>query len=90
MLNFNVPGPWLAGLKDDAGSVKVSFPHNKKLVYGQNILVAVVYSAESGEEFADYKLHPSDKIQLRFVSGVVKIVMVNTPQAFATTKPFNS
>jgi len=34
MLNFNVPGPWLAGLKDDAGSVKVSFPHNKKLVYG--------------------------------------------------------
>lgn len=79
ILDFDVPGPWLAELKDDAGNVKVSLPHDKQLVYGQNILIAVIYSAETGEEYANYKHHPSDEVQIKFESGIVKIVVVNTP-----------
>jgi hypothetical protein len=29
ILDFDVPGPWLAELKNDAGNVKVSLPHDK-------------------------------------------------------------
>jgi hypothetical protein len=39
----------------------------------------VIYSAETGEEYAEYKHHPSEKMQMKFESGIVKIVLVNTP-----------
>ena len=48
-----------------------------------------MYSAESGEEFANYKEHPEDEFQLKFLSGVVRMVVAGTPLAFGTTKAFH-
>ena len=53
---------------------------------GQNVLVAVMYSAETGEAYANYMQHPKTEKQLKFLSGVVKVAVASTPQAFGTDK----
>jgi hypothetical protein len=50
------------------------------------VLIAVLYSAETGEEFANYMMHPRSEKQLKFLSGFVKIAIASTPQAFGTDK----
>jgi hypothetical protein len=38
-----------------------------------------MYSGESGEEFANYMEHSEDEMQLKFTSGVINIVVLDTP-----------
>ena len=66
--------------------MNVTVPSDPNLMAGQNMLVAVIYSAETGEEFANYMSHPTSEKQLKFLSGFVKVSVAATPQAFGTDK----
>ena len=87
-LNFSIEAPWLAELKKEDGNVQVKIPHDPSILSGMNILIAVVYSGESGEEYANYQEKSADEWQVKFVSGIVKVIVASTPQAFATNKVF--
>lgn len=45
-----------------------------------------MYSANSGEEMVNFMDHPKDDFQFKFLSGVVKVAVASTPQAFGTEK----
>jgi len=49
-------------------------------------MVAVMYSATTGEETVNYLTHPNDPNQFEFLSGLVKIQVASTPSAFGTDK----
>ena len=68
------------------GTTEVTFPDDKILYEGDNILIAVMFSAESGEEFASLIGHISNESQLKFMSGIVDIMVVDTPLVFGTVK----
>lgn len=87
-MEFVLPAPWLAEVKKDKGEAKITLPNDPKIMHGQNIMIAIMYSGESGEEFANYMTHPEDEMQLKFMSGVVNIVILDTPQAFRSNKNF--
>lgn len=48
-----------------------------------------MYSGESGEEFANYKQHSENEMQLKFTSGIVNIIVLDTPQPFPSSKNFH-
>ena len=88
LLNFTMKAPWYTN-KNKKGLVTVAIPHDPKILYGHNVLLAVMNSAETGESFANWEKHPSEEVQLRFLSGVVKVVVASTPQVFKTERQFH-
>lgn len=68
----------------------VIIPHDHKIQYGHNIMTAVMFSRETGEAFDNWQKHKDDVKQLRFLSDVVRIAIVSTPQAFGTEKLFKA
>lgn len=68
----------------------VVIPHDHKIQYGHNILTAVMFSRETGEAFDNWQQHKKDVTQLRFLSDVVRIAVVSTPQSFGTGKLFKA
>jgi len=85
-LYFKVPPP--LNTVRNSKPLEVIMPNQKDLLYGRNIIMAIMYSAQAGEQYENYMKHNSEEVQLRFFSGVAKIMVAHTPQAFATKKSF--
>jgi hypothetical protein len=63
-LGFDIEAPTLAKMKKTKGDMMISLPDDPKLLdnAGPNALIAVIYSAESGEEAVNYSKHVWDKL----------------------------
>lgn len=85
-IEFELGGTTMQQQMQEGGNMVVRVPRDPKIITGQNVLVAVMYSAESGEAYANYMEHPRSSQQLKFLSGIVKVAVASTPQAFGTDK----
>jgi hypothetical protein len=54
-IKFSLENPKASEYQHTAGNIEVSFPNNKDLFSGKNLLIAVMYSAEMGEEYENIK-----------------------------------
>jgi hypothetical protein len=50
-IKFSLENPKASEYQHEAGEVEITFPQNKRLFSGKNLLIAVMYSAEMGEEY---------------------------------------
>ena len=78
-IEFQIGATSMQKAMKQEGPMVVRVPRDPALIEGQNVLVAVMYSAETGEAYANYMKHPKAAKQLKFLSGVVKVAVASTP-----------
>lgn len=61
-IQFIVDGPDMQKQLKEGGLMAVTVPRDPDLITVQNVLVAVIYSAETGEEYNNYKQHPKKDV----------------------------
>ena len=93
MAGWVVPVPQLSHFRtnqyDITDALTISLPHNRLAKPEDNVLIGIMYSVETGEEdLLGHNMEPG-LTDISFLSGIMGLRVLKTPEAFRTRTNFH-